>query len=256
MTTEGSLLSRMARLFGLRPGTYYMAALVPGVVGAALMTALFAFVQDDSPPGAYDPLNVWRSLSAAGKLLVIGGMIFGVWTPILLAARGTCRIAASLLANQPASLPGTLADMAGFVPAALVYSVFIGLPSFIGSSMLFLPGFLILSLFTLVIPAGIFESTSIFAALGRGVSLGGKVYGRSLLLVLGSAALMVLVVMLRATGLDRLVSGNATMVLAFRYALIYLPGLLVLILANIGFTLLYLEARKEEANPRSMATHS
>jgi hypothetical protein len=255
MTPGGSLLSRMARLFGARAGSYYVAALVPGVAGVALMTALFAFTLQGSQPGASDPLSLWQSLSAGGKLLVIAGMIFGVWTPILLAARGTCRIAASLVADQPVSLATTLVDMAGFVPAAFVYSLLIGLPSMIGTYMLFLPGLFILSAFTLVIPAGVFESKGVFATLGRGVSLASKVYGKSLLLVFGSASLTILVVLLRFIGLDRLVSGNTTQVLAFRYALIYLPGLLVLILANLCFTLLYGEANGMEAPPRSMATH-
>jgi hypothetical protein len=181
-------------------------------------------------------------------------MIFGVWTPILMAARGTCKIAASLLTNQPVSVGATLADMAGFVPAALVYSVVFGLPSMIGSSLFFLPGFLIVSVFTLVIPAGVFESKGILAALKRGTSLVDKVYGKSLLLVFGSAALIVLVVLLRATGLDRLVPGNTTQVLAFRFAMMYLPGLLVLILANVGFSVLYVEASGKEAAARAMIT--
>lgn len=252
MTTDGRLLSRIARLFGVRAGSYYAAALTPGVIGAALMTALFTFTVN-APQGS-DPATLWRSLSAGGKLLVISGMIFGVWTPILMAARATCRIAASLLANQPISLAATLADMFRFVPAALVYSVVIGLPSMIGSSLFFLPGFLIVSLFTLVIPTGVFESKGIFAALRRGTSLVDKVYGRSLLLVSGSAVLMVLVVLLRATGLDRLVPGNTTQVLAFRFALMYLPGLLVLILANVGFSILYMEARGKEATQGAIIT--
>lgn len=255
MTTEGPLFSRIARLFGARAGSYYAAALTPGVIGASLMTALFASTFQTGQAGT-DPLTLWRSLSAGGKLSVISGMIFGVWAPILMAARGTCRIAASLLANHPISLAATLADMFRFVPAALVYSLVIGLPAMIGSSMFFLPGLLIVSVFTLVIPAGVFESKGIFAALRRGTSLVDKVYGRSLLLVSGSAVLMVLLVLLRAAGLDRLVPGTTTQVLAFRYVLMYLPGLLVLILANVGFSILYVEARGKEATARSIATQA
>jgi hypothetical protein len=145
--------------------------------------------------------------------------------------------------------------MAAFVPAALVYSVLIGLPSMIGSSMLYLPGLCILSLFTQVIPAGVIESKGAFAALNRGLSLGTKVFGRSLLLVVGSAVLLLLAVMFRAVLLDRFVSGSTTLVLAFRYALMYMPALVLLILANICFTLLFVEARDKETLPRPMSAH-
>jgi hypothetical protein len=253
MSTEGSLLSRMAKIFAVRAGTYYAAALVPGVLGLGLMIALFEFILGGAQPGSSDPLTLWQSLGAGGRLIVFAGMIFGVWTPILLAARGVCRIAASQVENQPVSLASTLVDMARFVPAALVYSLVIGLGSLIGSAMLYVPGLFVLSFLTLVIPAGVFESRGIFATLGRGISLAGRVFGSSLLLVFASLVLMILVVGLRLVGLDRLVHGNTTQVLAFRCALVYLPGLLVLILANICFTVLYVEARNKEAAPKPMA---
>jgi hypothetical protein len=254
MTSGGSLLARMARLFGARPVSYYAAALVPGVAGVALMTALFVFILQGGQPGASDPLSLWRALSVGGKLLVFAGMFWGIWTPVLLAARTTCRIAVKLLENQSVSLATTLVDMVRFVPAALLYSLIFGLASMIGSYILFLPGFFVLSAFTLVVPSGVLESKGIFATLGRGVSLASRVYGRSVLLVFASAALMVLVMLLRITGLDRLVSGTPTQVSAFRLALIYLPGLLVLILANICFTLLCVDARGMEAASRPATT--
>ena len=251
MRANTFLLARMARLFGARPLAYYASTLLPGALGVALMTALFAYMLHRFPPGEADPLTLWRSLTAGGKLLVVAGMIFGVWTPILLAARSTCRIAVGEFYNRPVSLMTALADMARFIPAALVYSVVIGFSAMMGSSMLFIPGILFLAFAALVVPASVVESKGIFPTLGRGLSLGVKVFGKTLLVVLGSIALVIAVMALQRIGMDR--SDDRTVVLAFRYAKIYIPGLLVLVFANICFTLLYVDACAREAAGRPAA---
>ena len=77
----------------------------------------------------------------------------------------------------------------------------------------------------------------------RGISLATRVYGRLLLITIACCALMLVAVALRMIGVDQFLSGSGLMVIAARLGLMYIPGLLLLVLANICFTLLYLEAR-------------
>lgn len=150
------------------------------------------------------------------------------------------------IAGQPLSLAIVLADMLRFAPAALVYSLLIGLPAALGTTMLFLPGILVASLFALVVPTSVGEAVGIFTALRRGVLLGGKVFGRLLLIVIASGAVMVMVVALRVYGLDQFLPGSGLGMFATRFGVMYVPALFVLLLANITFTLLYLEAHGVE----------
>lgn len=114
--------------------------------------------------------------------------------------------------------------------------------------MLFFPGVLIASLFTLVVPASINEPAGVFATWRRGVSLATGVYGRLLLISIACCVFMIVVAALRIVGIDQFLSGSRTMVIATRLGLMYIPGLLLLVLANICFTLLYMEARNAETN--------
>jgi hypothetical protein len=143
--------------------------------------------------------------------------------------------------------------MAMFIPAALVYSGVIGLGFLIGSSMMFAPGICFIAAAGLVVPAGVMESRGTVSALGRGLALASKVFGRALLVVLGSAALMIVVLVMRPIGLLRSMFDNTTVVLALSLAWLYIPGLLVLIFANICFTLLYLDACASELAVRTQA---
>ena len=114
--------------------------------------------------------------------------------------------------------------------------------------MLFVPGVLIASLFALVVPTSINEPAGIFVTCRRGISLATRVYGRLLLITMACCALMIVVVALRIIGVDQFLSGSGKMVIATRLGLMYIPGLLLLVLANICFALLYVEARNAETN--------
>ena len=149
------------------------------------------------------------------------------------------------VSGRPSAFSTVLADMARFLPAALVYTPIIGLASMIGFSMCFAPGVVIVSLFALVIPAGAQEAAGVFAALRQGVSLAPKVLGRTAMVTIGCCVLMVIVVVLRHLGMDPFLSGPGLFL--FRIVIMYVPGLLLLVLANIAFTLLYLEAKGREA---------
>jgi hypothetical protein len=249
MNSDGSLLSRMAMLFAARAGMYCLSALVAGIFGVVCLTAVSLSLYPlyrAAPPGHWDPLMAWRSLTAIGKLGAVFGLLFALWTPVLLAARGVCRITNEQISGRPLSAAQLLADMARFLPSALVYAPVMGLPSMMGSSMLFVPGMLIASCFALVVPTSASEPGGVFATLRHGVSLALKVYGRAVLITLASSILIVIVIVLRINGLDRFLSGSPATMFGMRIALTYIPSLLILVLANICFTLLYREARGAE----------
>src|SRR5262249_25736717 len=156
------------------------------------------------------------------QLAAIFGLQFALWTPILLAARGVSRITTDQLSCKPISLNQVLVDMIRFVPTALIYSLIIGFPTMVASSILFVPGIVIAFLFVLLVPTSVNEPAGIFAALQRGIALAIKVFGKVLMFTLASAALVVLMVILRIMFLDRLLP--ATRVLfALRFTLMYIP---------------------------------
>ena len=95
-------------------------------------------------------------------------------------------------------------DMLRFLPSALVYALVIGLPVMAGSSCFFVPGLLIASLFTLIVPIGVNERAGIFSALRRNFSLIGKVFGGSFLITFLCAVVIAGEIALRAVTIDPL----------------------------------------------------
>jgi hypothetical protein len=241
-----SLLVAMARLFAAQARLYCWSALIAGLVGVVSLTAVSIFMVRGASEGELDPRALWQSMSFTYQLMAIFGLMLALWVPILLAARGVCRITTEQLSGRPISLQQVVIDMLRFVPAAIVYSLVIGFPTMIGSTIFFIPGMVIASLFALVVPVSINEPGGVVATLRRGFSLGGKVLGKLLLVALSSGALLLLVLALRIVFLDRLLPGSAKALFPIRFAISYVPGLLVLILANIAFTLLYGQARAAE----------
>jgi hypothetical protein len=248
MSTETLLLSRMARLFAARAGLYCVSALISGVFGIAALSAVAQLEFGSIADGRLDSVTAWHSMTGANQLIFVFGLLFGLWAPVLIAARGACRITMNQITGQPLSLAIVLADMLRFVPAALVYSLLIGLPVALGTAMFFFPGTLAASFFALVVPTSVGEAAGIFTSLRRGVSLAGSVFGKLLLLTIASGAVMVMVVALRVSGLDQFLPGSGPALFAARFGVTYVPALFVLLLANISFTLLYLEAREAEAS--------
>ncbi len=241
-----SLLVGMARLFAAQARLHCWSALIAGLLGIVSLTAVSIFMVRGAGEGELDPRTLWQSMTFAHQMTALFGLLFALWAPILLAARGVCRITTEQLAARPISLSRILGDMLKFIPAALLYSLVIGLPTMIGSTIFFIPGMAIASLFSLVVPAGTSEPGGVFTTLRRGFSLGGRVFGKLLLVTLTSGALLLLIVALRIVFLDRFLPGSMKALFAIRFAITYVPALLVLILANIAFTLLYGQARAAE----------
>lgn len=252
MSTQASLLPQMARLFAARVGLYCQSALIAGVLGIVSLTAVsitsFGVINGEHA----DPVALWRSMTVSHQLIFIFSLLFGLSVPVLMGARAACRITSDQIAGHDSSLAEVVRDMAMFIPSALVYSVVLGFPTMLGSAMLFLPGMVIASLFALVVPASVYETGGIFAILRRGLSLGGKGFGKVLLLSLASFALLVIVLVLRINLLDRFLSGPPAIQFGLRLSLTYVPALLVLVLANICFTLIYREASGQETPASSM----
>lgn len=249
------LLPEIARLFAQRAGQYCFSAGIAGVLGVAMIVAVALYILGGQSPGQTDPLLLWKSMSEGQKFTTIFGLILALWTPVLLGARAACRITTAQLANQELALSAIVLDMLRFLPSALVYALVIGVPVMMGSSCLFVPGLLIASLFTLVVPVSVNESLGIRTALRRNFSLVSKVFGGLFLITFVCAVVIAGVIVLRVVSIDRWLPAVGTAPLALRYAIPYVPALLLMVLANVGFTLIYFAARRME-NPMAYSAAS
>ena len=124
----------------------------------------------------------------------------------------------------------------------------IGVPVMMGSSCFFVPGLLIASLFTLVVPVSVNESLGIHSALRRNFSLTGKVFGGLFLITFLCTVVIGGVIALRVASIDRWLPAIGVASMGLRLAIPYVPALLLMVLANVGFTLIYFAARRLE-NP-------
>jgi len=240
------LLREVARLFTQRAGQYCFSAAVTGALGVTVIVAMSLYMLSDNPPDQRDPVLLWKSMGEGKKFAAIFGLIFALWTPMLLGARAVCRITTAQLANQELALPAIVVDMLRFLPFALVYALVIGVPVMMGFSCFFIPALLIASLFTLVVPVSVNEPVGIFPALRRNFFLVRKVFGGLFLITFLCAVVIAAVIALRIVSIDRWLSAVGTAPLALRYAIPYVPALLLMVLANVGFTLIYFAARRLE----------
>ncbi len=257
MTTnpDPPLLPEIARLFAQRAGQYCLSAGIAGVLGITVVVAVSLYIVSGGPPDQRDPVLLWKSMGEGQKFAAIFGLIFALWTPVLLGARAACRITTAQLANQELALPAIVADMLRFLPSALVYALVIGVPVMMGSSCFVIPGLLIASLFTLVVPISVNETVGILPALRRNFSLIGKVFGGSFLITFLCAVAIAGVIALRIATIDRWLPAVGPASLVLRVAVPYVPALLLIVLANVGFTLIYFAARRLE-NPMTYSAAS
>lgn len=243
------LFREVARLFAQRAGQYCLSATIAGVLGVTMVVAMTLYMRSGNPPGQWDPVVLWKSMGEGQKFAAIFGLILALWMPVLLAARAVCRITTAQLANQELALPAILVDMLRFLPSALVYALAIGVPVMMGFSCFFIPALLIASLFTLVVPVSVNEPIGIFSALRRNFSLVRKVFGGLFLITFLCAIVIGGVFTLRIATIDRwLPAADGAASLALHFAIPYVPALLLMVLANVGFTLIYFAARRLE-NP-------
>jgi len=248
------LLREVARLFAQKAGHYCFSAAIAGVLGVTVIVAMSLYMLSGNPPDQGDPVVLWKSMGEGKKFAAIFGLILALWTPVLLGARGACRITTAQVANQELALPAIVVDMLRFLPSALVYALVIGVPVTVGFSCFFIPALLIASLFTLVVPVSVNEPVGIFPALRRNFSLVRKVFGGLFLITFLCAIVIGGVIALRIAGIDRWLPAAGAASLVLRFAIPYVPALLLMVLANVGFTLIYFAARRLE-NPMASSAY-
>ena len=95
-----------------------------------------------------------------------------------------------------------------------------------------LPGLLIASLFTLIIPVGVNERIGILAALRRNFSLIGKVFGGAFLITFVSVVVTAGVIVLRTVTIDPFLPYSSVTSFVLRYAIPYVPALLLMAIAR------------------------
>ncbi len=239
-----SLLVRMARLFAAQARLYCLGVGIAGLLGIVSLTVISIFMVRGAGEGPLDSRVLWEAMSFSRKFISIFGVTFALWTPILLGARAVCRITTDQLSGQPATLPRVLADMTRFLPAALVYSLLIGFPTLIGTAILVVPGIVAAAIFILVVPTSVNEPGGLIETYLRGISLGNKVFGKGLIITTLCSVLVLLIVVLRILFVDRFLP-DTPILYALRFTLTYIPALFILILANICYSLLYIEGREK-----------
>jgi hypothetical protein len=180
------------------------------------------------------------------KLEVVAVFFLWITVPFAVAGRGLCRVASEQIAGREISLRDTVEEMATFIPSAFLLGAIAGTAGFIGACFLVVPGFMAAAAFSLVVPAATVEKIGPIAALRRGLSAIGSVFGRLLLLFFGYGFLVFATLILQGVLLSA-----APHIAIVRVAIIVLCSALPLVplaLLNIALTLLYLEARTPAAN--------
>ena len=239
-----------------QPGAYFLVAILPHVaaIGLPILVGrlVVRLVHTHPPAGAsWDPLTLWTSMGWGMRLLIILAIVAMATVPIYVVARGVCRLSLEQQRNVDISLGAVLVDMLRFVPTAVFYFLTLGIATFLGYSFLVVPGLLIASACALIIPAGIDGQLGPFAAIRRGISLGGRVFGR----VLGVYASYLAFGFAGRVVLSIFTAGDE----APRFGFFVLLGLwfMTLLLAaapvNIMVTLLYCQAREMDAPPLAAA---
>jgi hypothetical protein len=241
MSQQPGLFDRCIEIFRRRPGFYAAIASLPS---ATLFPALFwaIWFLTVRPAGpAPDLRAVFSTMTFNDKLEFLALFFLWITVPFAVAGRGLCRVASDQIAGRETSLRDAIADMASFIPSALLLGAVASTAAFIGAFFLVVPGFMAAAAFSLVVPAGAIEKAGPFLALRQGLSLVGKVFGRVLLLFFGYSLLIVATTVLQGALLSA-----ALHIALVRVAIIVMCSALPLVplaLLNIALTLLYLEAR-------------
>jgi hypothetical protein len=256
MEPRPSVFKRGWVILRARPAAYPVVAILPHAVALGLPILIGRFVVHVHPPAVehWDPLTLWTSMGWGTKLLTILAMIASATVPAYVAARGICRLALAQQRNLSISLGTVLADMLRFLPVALLYFLILGIVTFLGSFFLVVPGLFIAAGCALIIPAGIDGQLGPLAAIRRGISLVGRVFGRVLgvyasylaFIIVGRVVLTIFIVM---TGDEGAAASGFVVLLG----LWFLAALLATAPLNILCALLYCEAREMDVAPLATA---
>lgn len=246
MSQQPSLFYRCIEIFRRRPGFYAVVAALPyATLHPALLGAYWLLIVKPESP-APDLRTIWEAMSFGTKLDSIALFVLWITVPFAVAGRGLCRIASEQIRGREISLREVIQEMVIFIPSAFLLGAIVGIAAFIGACFLIVPGFVAAAAFSLVVPAAAIEKIGPFAALRRGLSVIGRVFGRLLALFFGYGLLILATLLLQIILLS-----SAPHIALIRVAIIVLCAALPLVplaLLNIALTLLYLEARKPVAS--------
>jgi len=240
MNEQPGLLHRCIGIFRRQPGFYTAIAVLPYVtLYPALLWVTWFFIVRPAGPTA-DLRTVWIGLTFNTKIEFLALFLLWITVPFAVAGYGLCRSAFDQIAGRATPLREAIEQMATFIPSAFLLGAITGTAAFLGACILVVPGFIAAAAFSLVIPAAAIERIGPLAALRRGLSLVGGVFGRLLLLFLGYgffvfAALILQAILLSATPHIPFLRAA---IIVFCAALPLIP----LALLNIALTLLYIEA--------------
>jgi hypothetical protein len=240
MSQQPNLIRSCIEIFRRQPGFFAAIAALPyATLHPALFWASFLIVRLAQP--ARDLRAVLDAMTFNDKLEFVALFFLWITVPFAVAGRGLCRVASEQIAGRATSFGDAIRDMATFIPSAFLLGAIAGTAGFVGACFLVVPGFLVAAAFSLVVPAGAIERIGPFAALRRGLSLVGRVFGRLLLMFLGYGLFIIATSILQGTLLSA-----APHIAVVRVAIFVLCSALPLVplaLLNIALTLLYLEAR-------------
>ena len=235
-------LSHVAWMFQQSGSRFVLLAAVPYLV---LFPPLFVFMLhlahiSFGDPSA-NPAEIWNSMTWIEKLSFFIGIAVSFWLPSLLAARGISRIASDLYLNRVTATGRILAEMAAYIPIAVVYALVIGVPAQMSMGCMGVASILITTVFALTVSAAVVEQAGIFGAVRRSFSLVRHVFGKVFLSI--SLYGIVLVVAYVAVALTvSLLLPSSGWLRFMGISLFFIPALLAFVLLNIRLTLLYFEA--------------
>jgi hypothetical protein len=241
MSQQPNLLHRCTEIFRSRPGLYAGVAALPyATLHPALFCASWFLIARPAGP-VPDLRAIFDAMTFSDKLGFVAFFILWITVPFAVAGRGLCRVASEEIAGHAISFRNAVKEMAAFVPSAFLLGALAGTAAFIGACFLIVPGFVAAAAFSLVVPAAAIERIGPIAALRRGLSLVGRVFGRLLLLFLGYGFLIFATSILQ--GILLAAAPHVAIVRAGIMVLCTALPLIPLAFLNIALTLLFLEAR-------------
>ncbi len=254
MEPSPSFLKRGWAMLWERPAAYALLVILPYLLILGLPILIGRFVVNFHPRAVEhrDPITLWRSMALGTQLLIILAMVTSATVPTYLAARGICRMALAQQKDLEISLGSVLADMLRFLPAAVLYSLVLGMITFLGGLFLVVPGLLITAGCALIIPAGIDGQLGPLAAIRRGISLVRRVYGH----VLGVYASYLALILAGRVALTAFIDTTGDKGSAATYFVLlglwFLAALLAMAQVDIMCALLYCKAREMDVAPMAM----
>jgi len=241
MSQQPNLIARCVEIFRRRHGLYTTVAALPYATlhPSLLWTSLFLTPRPAGP--AQDLRAIFGAMTLSDTLEFLAIFILWITVPFAVAGRGLCRLASEQIAGRNISLREAIKEMVSFIPSGFLLGAIAGTVAVIGACFLVVPGFVAAAAFSLVVPAAAIEGIGPFAALRRGLSLMGRVFGRLLLLFFVYGFFVLATMILQGILLSA--APHIAIVRVVIFGLCTAVPLVPLALLNIALTILFLESR-------------